>query len=972
MAKVIDATLRLVDQFTPTLRAVDSAVKANESAMKGATNATKGAGAALNAYAKDMQEAEKINQRVSKSINGIGKSINNAAKKLAMLSAGLAAAATEGIKYHSEYEDGMAKVSTAIDRNVVSLQGLSDGLRKISDDTGRSVIDLSAAEYQALSANVDAAHATEFMSAATKASIAGFSDSTTAIDGLTTVLNAYGMKTEEVGKVSDQMIAAQSLGKTTFNEIALSIGGVATSASMAGVKTEDLLASIDMITKKGVKTPEAITQIQGMITALQKQSDQTKKAAASIGMDFSEAHLKAVGYANFMQELKDKSGGDSTILTHIFGRVEGTNGFKELTADMSDFTSTLDKIKNSSGATAEGFEAMMTPAQKTRIAMNQLKNAGMDLGAGMAPVLRRTTAMLKSVANTLNAMSPAQKEMLVDVVQFIVVGTIGLGVLGKAVTTFGSVFGSITDFASAVTKAGGIIPLLTGKLMSLINTLKMVGMAMKMMFLNPWGIAIVAIIGLAYLLYTNWEPIKTFFTDLWTAVGNAFDAGVSAANNQMEVFASYWTSTKAFFAGIWNSIEHVFSAGVSAVNNQMEVFGSYWTGTKAFFAGIWNAIEAVFSAGVNAIAAWMDKTGITASLQTLFVKIQLFTSTVIALWEKLKSSVISVTMTLIAPIITFFISAWNFISEKTMIFAEKFIAIWTKVKTAIINIFSFVAIGIAVIWETVSEKAMVFGATLIRIWTNLKTAIINIFAAVISPIVAMWSLITSATKSGGNVLESIIGWIKNFFVNGFNVMVNIAKITMNGWLNNIATIINGVIAVFGGIITFITGVFSGNWAQAWQGIVEIFSGIFNTIAGVCNTVLGTVKSIINEVIGGINNISIDIPDWVPKVGGQHYAPSIPMLATGTNNWSGGPAMIHDAGPEIVDLPSGSRVIPHSESMKQEYQRGKSEALKAGISLTIAKLADTIIVREDADIDKIATKIVQKLSDHAQNQAIGAI
>jgi phage tail tape measure protein, TP901 family, core region len=771
MAKVIDATMRLVDQFTPTLRAVDSAIKSNESTMKAATNATKGAGTAMKSYAKDMQEAEKINQRVSKSVQGMGKSINNAAKKLAMLSAGLAAAATEGIKYHAEYEDGMAKVSTAIDRNVVSLQGLSDGLRMISDETGRSVLDLSAAEYQALSANVDSAHATEFMMAATKASIAGFADSTTAIDGLTTVLNAYGLKTEEVGRISDQMIAAQSLGKTTFNEIALSIGGVATSASMAGIQTEELLASIDSITKKGVKTPEAITQIQGMITAIQKQSKQTQKAAQSISMDFSEAHLKAVGYANFMAELKEKSGGDSTILTHLFGRVEAVNGFKELTADMGDFNNTLGKIKNSSGATAEAFDAMMTPAQKTRIAMNQLKNAGMDLGAGMAPILKRTTVILKSLANTLNAMSPAQKEMLVDIVQFVVIGTIGLGVLGKVVTGFGSAFGMVTKFASAITTAGGVLPLLAKGLTSIVGTLEMVSTAMKMMFLNPWGIAIMVIIGLIYLLYTHWDMVSAYLSKTFGGLGEKVGAVV-------DKIVGYW---------------HKFMA---VSGDSSTAIGKYMSYARTVLSLEWSIICAVFNTAINLI---------------------------------------------------------------------------------------------------------------------------------------------------GNLLDTL---------------GSIINIMIGGALDN-----------FGFFIDFIVGVFTGDWQGAWTAVVNIFSNTFGTIAAIANTVLGGVKNAINDVIGGINNISVDIPDWVPGVGGQHYQPSIPMLAKGTDNWQGGTAMIHDAGAEIVDLPQGSRVIPHDKSLKNEYERGKTDGTGNGKGFNI--IIQNMSVREESDINKIATALAQKLESHAMNQAIGA-
>ena len=303
---------------------------------------------------------------------------------------------------------------------------------------------------------------------------------------------------------------------------------------------------------------------------------------------------------------------------------------------------------------------------------------------------------------------------------------------------------------------------------------------------------------------------------------------------------------------------------------------------------------------------------------------------------------------------------------KSLLGIFKFVGVAAKFLFANpIGIAIMVVIGLVYLIYTYWEPISGFFKTL---WAG----IVNNVTWAVNAIKNLLNSIGQAISTAKSVISAVIMWLVGFVSGNISSMINFCRGLFSLWLNNIRIVVNGARMVFSGIVDFVTGVFTGNWAQAWHGVVEIFSGIFATIEGVCNNVMQGIKSAINSVIGGINNISVDIPDWVPKVGGQHYAPSIPMLATGTNNWRGGPAMIHDAGPEIVDLPSGSRVIPHSESMKQEYQRGKSEALKAGISLTIAKLADTIIVREDADIDKIATVIVQKLSDHAQNQAIGAI
>ena len=185
-----------------------------------------------------------------------------------------------------------------------------------------------------------------------------------------------------------------------------------------------------------------------------------------------------------------------------------------------------------------------------------------------------------------------------------------------------------------------------------------------------------------------------------------------------------------------------------------------------------------------------------------------------------------------------------------------------------------------------------------------------------------------------------------------------------GMMTGVGNIINSLMSLFGGLIDFIVGVFTGNWKQAWQGVKDIFSGIFEGIAGVCRSVMNTIIGFINGGIRGLNKLTnIKLPDFL---GGKQIGfsiPEIPMLYKGTDNWQGGTAMIHDRGAEIVDLPRGSRVYPHDESIKKAFNDG---ARSSG-SFNIAKLADTIIVREDADIDRIANALYNKLKKQAFNR-----
>ena len=196
-------------------------------------------------------------------------------------------------------------------------------------------------------------------------------------------------------------------------------------------------------------------------------------------------------------------------------------------------------------------------------------------------------------------------------------------------------------------------------------------------------------------------------------------------------------------------------------------------------------------------------------------------------------------------------------------------------------------------------------------------------------------------------------YVKGGFKAGISVGAKLASTAFKvRFFDNVKIIINGSEKALKGLNTFVSGVFTGNWKKAWKGIVDIFRSIFGTVKEIAKRPLNGIVSMMNTVIGGLNKIKI--PSWVPRFGGKGINISkIPMFAKGTNNWSGGVAQINEKGGEIIDLPHGTRVYPHDESVRMARSEGSR-------TYNIAKLADTIVVREDADIDKIAEKIVEKL------------
>ena len=154
------------------------------------------------------------------------------------------------------------------------------------------------------------------------------------------------------------------------------------------------------------------------------------------------------------------------------------------------------------------------------------------------------------------------------------------------------------------------------------------------------------------------------------------------------------------------------------------------------------------------------------------------------------------------------------------------------------------------------------------------------------------------------------------------VVANILQMVAQ-FIDDIAGYVGGCIDVLKGIIKFITGVFSGDWEKAWDGIKDIFKGIWemmvNLVKAPINLIIGIINGMIRGVVGGINlvvrainSISVDVPDWIPFIGGKHIgfnlsevtAPQIPTLAKGGVITSPTLAMVGeyagaDNNPEIV-------------------------------------------------------------------------
>ena len=177
-----------------------------------------------------------------------------------------------------------------------------------------------------------------------------------------------------------------------------------------------------------------------------------------------------------------------------------------------------------------------------------------------------------------------------------------------------------------------------------------------------------------------------------------------------------------------------------------------------------------------------------------------------------------------------------------------------------------------------------------------------------------------------NGVNAFFQGISDVAVEVFNFMAGYISNIFGGIIQNFQNFFDAGKRIFTGFIDFITGIFTGDWERAWNGVVNIFGGIFDMIAAMAKAPLNTMIGLINAFLGGLNNIKI--PKWVPGVGGKGFSIStIPYLAEGGHVLNG-QAIVGEAGPELLSNKNGkTTVTPLSDEEKRKGIGGKVHPTK---------------------------------------------
>lgn len=805
---------------------------------------------------------------------------------LAVAGVAVAGFSAYALKEFSKFEKGMNEVFTL-------LPGISEeAMGKMNDDTRKFVREMGIAHdeavpalYSAISAGVPKENVFDFMEIAAQASIGGVTDLETAVDGITSVVNAYGEENVNAQEASDMMFTAVKNGKTTFDELSGSLFNVIPTASALGVGFEDITGGLAQMTAMGTPTSVATTQLRQLFVELSKDGSKVAATFEEVsGKSFKDFIAEGGNTQEALALLSEEAEKSGIGINDMFGSVEAGSAALSLSGQNAEgYAENIAAMADSAGATEAAYNTMDEGIARSmeRIGI-QFKDAAIEIGENLAPTAQRFADFLQDhLPGAIDTASSAI-ESIYDVIAS--VADVIFNRALPALRDFGdyatdTLVPALKDFWGWMkenkTTIGVVAGVITAIMLPALVRLGVTALVSGAQAVAGWVMQRVAAVqaGVAYVV----QSIKIIGT--WIAMGAAAVASGAQTAYVWLLYrldairaAGVMIAQRARIVGAWiaMSAAAVASGARTAVVWAVQVVGAAAAGAARFavsaarvVAGwVLMSLQSLLHAGRMA-AAWFIALGPIGWVTATVIAIA---ALVIANWDKIAYW----TKKIWTAIVDWVVGAWVSIRDRTTQLLTA-IANWVRdrfnwIRDTTVRIWSAIRDFISDAWVAIRTRVRDLLAQLVSnirerfnwvrdfsqgLWQTFRDRIVRIWESVRDNIVSIWD----------NGIKKPLGAMKTFFTD-----------TIPGWVDKGADMIR----------------------KAWRAVQEFFAKPINWVINeVWN---GGIRSAFNSVADTLN-----MPDSV-RIGKIDQI-QIPQYAKGGNMGSGW-KLVGEEGPELINTGPG--------------------------------------------------------------------
>lgn len=384
---------------------------------------------------------------------------------------------------------------------------------------------------------------------------------------------------------------------------------------------------------------------------------------------------------------------------------------------------------------------------------------------------------------------------------------------------------------------------------------------------------------------TRLDELKKKLSTFWDGFASGFEKERAELKKQIE-------RTKTLFKKAWQDLRRLESPIKNWASTDLKDFFETFCHTSAnIFLGLYDSVNTVFE------DLWSV---------AIYPRLQKFTTKGLPVITQFATECVNTLQTLFGTVKEIFDKTWHegavpALQFFTQVYQDTWDIVYDKWQTYGAPIFEDIRTAVENTknvflnaWNNLIKPCWdIIMGTVTKLWTERIKPLADNIADFVG------ELIQDALEIYNKFIVPIVTWVQDYlypiFVTCFRNMMNVVEPIIAGFID----CANGIITVLKGIVQFITGVFTGDWSKAWNGIKNIFKGVFDTMGAVvktpCNVIIAIFENLVNRIGSGINKlikgfnaIRWDVPDWVPGIGGKSLgfnisqipAVKLPRLAQG--------------------------------------------------------------------------------------------
>lgn len=841
----------------------------------------------LKTVQREMERTAKTNQRLGRDIQKIGSGISSVGESLMPVAAGITAIGVAGGKAFIDFDSIITGAAAKAGATTEEMEMMRQKASQFGADFPISATQAAEGMDRLAAAGYDANQVVGVMPSVITAAVASGEDLATTSDVVSNALNIWNLKQGDIAqnamRVADVVQMASNKSSLGMADFGLAMQYAGAPAATLNVSIEQLATAMAIMKNNGIEASTIGTSLRSVFSRLSEPPKPAAEAIEALGLQVKDASGNFLGLQPIVEQLRGKILNLSNTEQVAYAKaLAGEEAYSGLLALVKTAPEEYQALQNAMDSATGSSQAQFEVMKGTlKNSIDGMLGSLESLAINFGSVL---TPQIKAVTDSIGSFADMINELTPKTK--LLIGNILMGIV--AFTGFMLATGKVISIGGGIVKLYGDIgrAAMGGSIHNKALQFAVLNTA------NAYKTLKDTVIALKTTQNGNSLPV---FTNISTKIKSEYDKirALKWADITTAIVNAMPKNPISFIkTTVITRLQKIRTSAILATESLLRMYRTFYMSKamESFANGIGKATKSIFG---------LVKASFAFALTPLGIALIAIAGAAYLIYKN-----------------------WDMVGPY-------FISLWKRIETALIGA-----------WNKIKPA-----------WDSLMNVIPKLKIAISPALVALDNIFTMAINGQGAfepliaVLQIVASIFGGVLVGAFIIAANVLVGTVVAAINVAAAIITGFLGVLEGIITFLTGVFTGNWEMAWQGIVKIFDSVFSAIKGIADGILGGVKETINGIIKSINSIQFTVPDIVPGIGGKTFGGlNIPLFANGVENFSGGPAIIHDKGAEIVDLPSGTRVIPHDKSLVTAYMQGQNSIIK-NIAGMMNNVSDTVNLSE---------------------------